>query len=45
MRHIKFGDGTVLDITAGKKDYEAKVEFDTAGIKRLFASFAKLKKL
>ena len=45
VRHIKFGDGTVLDITEGKKDYEVKVEFDTAGIKRLFASFAKLKKL
>ena len=45
VRHIKFGDGTVLEITEGKKDYEVKVEFDTAGIKRLFASFAKLKKL
>ncbi len=45
VRHIKFGDGTVLDITEGKKDYEVKVEFDTAGVKRLFASFAKLKKL
>ncbi len=45
VRHIKFGDGTVLEITEGKKDYEVKVEFDTAGIKRLFASFAKLRKL
>lgn len=45
VRHIKFGDGTVLEIAEGKKDYEVKVEFDTAGIKRLFASFAKLRKL
>ena len=45
VRHIKFGDGTVLEITEGKKDYEVKVDFDTAGVKRLFASFAKLKKL
>lgn len=45
VRHIKFGEGTVLEITEGKKDYEVKVEFDTAGIKRLFASFAKLRKL
>ena len=45
VRHIKFGEGTVLEIAEGKKDYEVKVEFDTAGIKRLFASFAKLRKL
>ena len=44
VRHIKFGDGTVLEITEGKKDYEVKVYFDTAGVKRLFATFAKLKK-
>ena len=34
--------------TIGKylgKDYEVKVEFDTAGVKKLFASFAKLKKI
>lgn len=45
VRHIKFGEGTVLEIAEGKKDYEVKVEFDTAGVKRLFASFAKLRKL
>ena len=45
MRHIKFGEGTVLEIAEGKKDYEVKVDFDTAGVKRMFASFAKLKKL
>ena len=45
VRHIKFGEGTVLDITEGGKDYEVRVDFDSAGVKRLFASFAKLKKL
>lgn len=45
VRHIRFGEGTVLEITEGKKDYEVKVDFDTAGVKRMFASFAKLKKL
>ena len=45
VRHIKFGDGTVKEIKDGGKDYEVTVEFDTAGQKRMFASFAKLKKI
>ena len=45
VRHIKFGDGTVKKIKDGGKDYEVTVEFDTMGQKRMFASFAKLKKL
>ena len=45
VRHIKFGEGTVLEILEGKKDYEVRVEFDTAGVKKMFASFAKLKKI
>ena len=45
VSHIKFGIGTVLDITEGGKDYEVKVDFDKAGIKKMFASFAKLKKV
>ena len=45
VRHVKFGEGTVLEIEKGDKDYEVKVEFDNYGIKRMFASFAKLKKL
>ena len=28
-----------------KKDYQVTVEFDTVGIKKLFAGFAKLKKI
>ena len=45
VRHIKFGTGVVTEITEGKKDYEVTVEFDSAGTKRMFASFAKLKKM
>lgn len=45
VRHIKFGQGTVLEITEGGKDYEVKVDFDTAGVKRMFVSFAKLQKV
>ncbi len=43
--HIKFGEGTVEDITEGGRDYEVTVEFDSAGRKKMFASFAKLKKV
>ena len=43
--HIKFGTGIVLDIKAGGRDYEVTVDFDERGIKKMFASFAKLKKL
>ena len=45
VSHVKFGAGTVLDITEGGRDYEVKVEFDRAGVKKMFASFAKLKKI
>lgn len=44
VKHIKFGEGTVKSIKDGGKDYEVTVEFDTAGQKKMFASFAKLKK-
>lgn len=45
VRHIKFGEGTVAGISDGGKDYEVTVEFDRAGIKKMFASFAKLVKI
>ncbi len=45
VRHMKFGEGTVLEIENGKRDYEITVSFDQAGVKKLFASFAKLEKL
>ena len=45
VSHVKFGEGTVLDVTEGGRDYEVKVDFDRAGVKKMFASFAKLKKI
>ncbi len=45
VRHIKFGEGTVTAIIEGGRDYEVTVDFDTAGIKKMFAAFAKLKKI
>ncbi len=42
--HQKFGSGTVQSIKDGPKDYEVTVCFDKAGIKKMFASFAKLEK-
>lgn len=45
VKHIKFGTGVVTDITEGGRDYEVTVNFDKAGIKKMFASFAKLKKV
>lgn len=45
VSHIKFGKGTVLAVEDMKKDYQVTVEFDKAGVKKLFAGFAKLKKI
>lgn len=45
VQHLKFGDGTVLGIEDGPRDYQVTVEFDTAGQKMMMASFAKLKKI
>ena len=44
VRHIKFGEGTVQKITDGGKDFEVTVNFDRVGVKKMFASFAKLVK-
>lgn len=45
VKHIKFGEGTVIGIEDGPRDYQVTVNFDTAGQKIMMASFAKLKKL
>ena len=45
VRHIKFGVGIVKEIVEGGRDYELTVEFDKVGVKKMFASFAKLKKI
>ena len=45
VRHVKFGEGTVLDVKEGGRDFEVTVEFDTAGVRKMFAMFAKLVKI
>lgn len=45
VKHVKFGEGTVVQINDGGRDFEVTVEFDGAGRKKMFASFAKLQKV
>ncbi len=45
VRHFKFGEGVVLGIRDGGKDFEITVDFDDHGTKKMFAGFAKLKKI
>ncbi|MFI3238046.1 MAG: DNA helicase PcrA [Lachnospiraceae bacterium] len=45
VSHIKFGTGTVLEIKESPRDYQVTVDFDKAGTKVMYASFAKLKKI
>ena len=45
MRHVKFGDGTVIGIVEGGRDYEVTVDFDGPGTKKMFAAFARLQKI
>ena len=44
VRHMKFGEGLVVAIVEGGRDYEVTVQFDQVGVKKMFASFAKLVK-
>lgn len=45
VSHVKFGRGVVKNIADGARDYEVTVEFEGYGVKKMFASFAKLKKI
>ena len=45
VRHVKFGVGIVKNIVDGGRDYEVTVDFDKVGVKKMFAGFAKLKKI
>ena len=45
VSHLKFGTGVVKQIIDGGRDYEVTVDFSSVGVKKMFASFAKLKKL
>ena len=45
VSHVKFGKGTVTLIVEGGRDFEVTVDFDSAGVKKMFAAFAKLKRV
>lgn len=45
VKHVKFGVGIVAEMVKQTDDYMVTVDFDTFGIKKMKASFAKLKKL
>ena len=45
VRHVKFGEGTVLEIVPSGKDAMVTVDFRTWGQKRMLAAFAKLVKV
>ena len=45
VRHMKYGEGTVLSMDREPRDYKVTVSFDTAGQKIMYASFAKLKRV
>ncbi|ABX41728.1 ATP-dependent helicase [Lachnoclostridium phytofermentans] len=45
VKHIKFGQGVVTNLTKGGRDYEVTVDFGEQGIKKMLSSFAKLEKI
>lgn len=45
VRHHTLGEGVVLEITEGGRDYEITVNFDICGVRKMFSSFAQLKKV
>lgn len=45
VRHMRYGEGTVLKIEPGPRDSQVTVMFDEAGQKIMYAGFAKLKKV
>ena len=45
VTHVKYGEGTVLGLVREPRDYKVTVDFDMAGQKIMYASFAKLKRI
>jgi len=45
VRHIKYGDGTVLNIVQDTRDFKVTVDFEEYGNKIMYAAFAKLQKI
>ena len=44
VRHMRYGEGTVMKIEPGPRDSQVTVVFDEVGQKIMYAGFAKLKK-
>lgn len=44
VRHVKYGEGTVISIAKEPRDYKVTVQFEGAGQKIMYASFAKLQR-
>ncbi len=45
VRHLKYGEGTVMKLEPGPRDTQVTVVFDEMGQKIMYAGFAKLKKV
>ena len=45
VRHMRYGEGTVLKIEPGPRDSQVTVVFDDVGQKIMYAGFAKLQKV
>ncbi len=45
VAHVKYGEGTVVKVEREPRDYKVTVNFDKAGNKIMYASFAKLKRV
>jgi len=45
VTHVKYGEGTVLDIVKDTRDFKVTVDFDAYGNKIMYAAFARLKKV
>ena len=45
IKHVKYGEGTVINLQKEPRDYKVTVNFDKAGQKVMYASFAKLKRV
>ena len=45
VSHKKMGEGLILEIAEGGRDYEVTIQFDSVGVKKMFSSFAQLEKV
>ena len=45
VKHVKYGIGTIKEISKEPRDYKVTVEFDACGQKIMYAAFAKLEKV